>query len=437
MTTPVGDSYNTTPGGFIAAGRSYYPSWAPVAGEIKSISLNTLADIDPKNDPLANPNYPGSAPWESSAAWIHCLDYGSAVIADDLGSLGSLLFYAAAGHSACSPTMWCRYDLATRQWSRHGKRSLPNDAMASGLSGYPGVLDSTWGDYDGAASTWGAFAQPGYNPPAGSHAYAGYAYRPANKAGNLGGEVIWPMNPTGATAGTTARGSWVWDCDTGLFARSANLRPEAGGSTVGGTQYFPALDAAFALNTLSSLWLARLDWFDCQTKMWTRRASQNGAYYANLTGIAFAHQAANLYIVCCEVGGVLKFWAAPVDKAVSGTAWDWTELTVTNTSGVAAPTTSWCWHPDKGCWYGVDGLVGSHYLYKLVAPSNDQAAALSGTWTITREVLAGEALYCKSATGVDAAVDDYRFLNFSTKAHCLLWISPYVGGVVQALRPGT
>lgn len=436
MALAVGDSYACASGSVIAAGRNYYPSWAPAAGEIKSISLNTLADIDPKNDPLANPNYPAAAPWEASAAWIHCLDYGSAVMADDIGPLGTLMFYAGAGHSACNPTMWCGFDLSDRTWKRVGKRSLPNDAMASGLSGYPGVLDSTWGDYDGSASAWGAFAQPGYNPPAGSHAYAGYAYRPAVKAGNAGGEVLWPMNPTGANSGTTARGAWVWDADTGLFTRSANLRSAAGGSTVGGSQYFDAQDAAFALNVVGSLYLDHLDWFDWPTKTWTRRSSQNATLYANLTGVALAHQVANLYIVCVDDAGTLKFYAAPIDKVIAGTPWSWTQLTVSVDAGITNPTTSWCWHPLHGCWYAVDAEPNSHYLYKLTAPSNVQAAALAGTWTISREVLAGEGLYCKNANGANASIEDFRFLNYSIKTHCLLWISPYVAGVVQAIRPG-
>lgn len=432
----MGGVYSGLLGSVIAGGCHYLPPWVPSPGVAASISANTLSAINPANDALANPNYPTAAPWDRSAGWSHCLDYGGVCFANDLGSLGTIVFYAGAGHSATNPTMWAGFDLATRQWKRIGKRSLPNDDMYLGLSGYPGVLDSTWGDYDGSASAWGAFAHPGYNPPAGSHNYAGIAYRPAAKSGNSKGQLLYPLNASGATAGNTARGSWVWDGDTELFTRSANLRPgSGGGATVGGTVYFEGLDSAFALNTAGSLWLMYLDWFDWSTKTWTRRNSTDSDKYANLSGVAFGHEAANLYIVCVIDAGNLRFFAAPVDKVVSGVSWSWTELTVTGDKTIGVR--SWCWHSHNGCWYGVNGVVGSSTLYKLTAPSNSQAAALSDTWTITSQTFSGETLYCKNANGTDANVDNFRYLTYAPKARCLLWLSPYVGGAVQAIRPSS
>lgn len=411
--------------------------WIPGLAQVATVSQNTLAAIDPKNDPLANPNYPGTPPWERSAAWIHCLDFGSVIMCDDIGTHGTIMFYSAAGHSACNPTMWAGYDIAKRTWSRIGKRPLPTDDMYLGLDSYPGLLDPIWGDYIGAAEGWGAFAQPGYNPPAGSHAYGGLTYRPAAKAGNAGGQILYPLNATGGTAGNASRGSWIWDADTELFERSANLRPVSGGATVGGTEYFESIDSAFALNTAGSTWLMTLDWFDWSSKTWTRRNSQTTLYNVGLSGLSLAHQSASLYIICDVNGGAIKLFAAPVDKVAAGTVWAWSELTVVNSSGDAIPTVAWVWHDTQQCYYGAGYQPSQgHYLYKLAPPGVTQAECLSGTWTITRQTIAGEALVFLDGNGTSTSINNLGFLTYSKKLDCLFWMSNYVGGPVQALQPG-
>src|SRR5688572_30326349 len=44
------------------------PEWVKAIppGTWAEISLNTPADVDPEDDPEANPNYPNSAPWRGS-----------------------------------------------------------------------------------------------------------------------------------------------------------------------------------------------------------------------------------------------------------------------------------------------------------------------------------------------------------------------------------
>lgn len=426
-------SFNWVQGG----GETVVIDWIPGLGQVATVSQNTLAAINPASDPLANPNYPATPPWERTAAWTHCLDFGSVIMCDDIGTHGTIMFYAAAGHSACNPTMWVGYDLAQRTWRRVGRRTLPNDDMHLGLEAYPGLLDPVWGDYIGSAAGWGAFAQPGYNPPAGSHAYGGLTYRPAAKAGNAGGQILYPLNATGGTAGNASRGSWIWDADTELFERSANLRPAAGGATVGGTEYFESIDSAFALNTANSTWLMTLDWFDWSSKTWTRRNSQTTLYNVGLSGLSLAHQSASLYIICDVNGGAIKLYAAPVDKVAAGTAWAWSELTVVNSSGDAIPTVAWVWHDTKQCYYGAGYQPSQgHYLYKLTTPGTTQAQCLSGAWTITRETIAGEALVFLNGNGTSTGFNNLGFLTYSRKLDCLFWMSNYVGGPVQALQPG-
>lgn len=67
MVSPVNVSYSVASGQTIYAGLSIAPAWrsAMTAGTWAEIG-NTLAEIDPANDPLINPNHPGNAPWRGN-----------------------------------------------------------------------------------------------------------------------------------------------------------------------------------------------------------------------------------------------------------------------------------------------------------------------------------------------------------------------------------
>jgi len=58
-------SYTVGPGGFVAGGRFYTPSWRrnQAANTWVEVPGNTLQSIDPEANPAINPNFPGTAPW--------------------------------------------------------------------------------------------------------------------------------------------------------------------------------------------------------------------------------------------------------------------------------------------------------------------------------------------------------------------------------------
>lgn len=97
MATPVGDSYAVASGGVIAAGRHHLPAGFPTAPLTwAEVGGNTLADVDPSNDPLVNPNYPGDAPW------IGANDHVSVVSAWSGGAwdeAGKRLLITGGGHA--------------------------------------------------------------------------------------------------------------------------------------------------------------------------------------------------------------------------------------------------------------------------------------------------------------------------------------------------
>jgi hypothetical protein len=96
------------------------PTWAKSIepGTWTKISLNTLSDVDPEDDPEANPNYPSAAPWHGSSGQAAVIGaWNGAVLAYGFGSHGSLIVYGG-GHADYLGSEVYAFDLATRTWSR-------------------------------------------------------------------------------------------------------------------------------------------------------------------------------------------------------------------------------------------------------------------------------------------------------------------------------
>lgn len=73
MATPTNAVYTkaNTP---IYGGRSALPSWLPNQASWGIVPLTvTFADLDPRNDPLINPNYPAKAEYEATGSFINIL----------------------------------------------------------------------------------------------------------------------------------------------------------------------------------------------------------------------------------------------------------------------------------------------------------------------------------------------------------------------------
>lgn len=67
MASPVADRYETSTGAPLAGGKSYWPAWRREMAKHTWTNVgNTLASIDPEDDPVINPNYPANAPWHAA-----------------------------------------------------------------------------------------------------------------------------------------------------------------------------------------------------------------------------------------------------------------------------------------------------------------------------------------------------------------------------------
>jgi hypothetical protein len=96
------------------------PGWvlAIKPGTWAAVSRNTLADVDPAEDPKVNPNYPSSPPWNGSTGQKSVLNaWNGGAFANNVGPLGSLIAFGG-GHANYFGNEIYAFDLATQLWSR-------------------------------------------------------------------------------------------------------------------------------------------------------------------------------------------------------------------------------------------------------------------------------------------------------------------------------
>jgi hypothetical protein len=408
------------------------------AGAITNISLNTRADINPRSDADLNPNAPSLAPWEISTGWgASALSaFCGAAFAKDLGAAGKLMTWGAPGHSTnLEFAAWVDFDVASRRWGIIGAPP-PTEVVTTYTAGVTPPttrFDHTWGEWSGGSTDWAeAFRRPGYNPPMGSHTRNSFVYIPAADAGNANGKIVVAWQPTGNVTGTGIAGSFVYDCTTGLFSRTANVRPGSG-SAVTGVAYHPDQGIVIGHNRSSTVTSAELDYLDLSNDTWTRRnAGSAVALNTDSTNIVCG----DLFVMVSNNAQPPVFRAAPVSTVKAGGSWSWSTLTVsaaswpTNASGNTL-TTQWSRCPDNGAWYAVNRQSGSSTLWKLVKPSgvadSDTAGLLAGTWTVTSESLTG--------SGLEGASFDYGRLQWCPALHAFLWFGDLHTSAVQAIRP--
>jgi len=433
--------YNpVSPGGSVYAGIDPAPYFVPSGAIVTLATVNTRADVNPRNDPALNPNHPSAAPWEASAGWgANGLSaFCGGLMCEGIGAAGTYMTYAATGHSTnLEACCWLGFDVAELRWKLITD-PLPTPVINASLWD-PGVypptsqFDATWGDWVGDSDDWPeAFRQAGYNPPMGSHTRNSYVYIPPADAGNTKGKIVVAWQPTGNNSGTGIRGSWVFDADTGLFSRTADLRPSSG-SDVTGVAYAPDSGIVIGHNFVSSTTSADLDFLDLSDLTWTRRTGTN-AIVVRIDSTNFV--IGDLFVmVRHEPSGdpVMTFWAAPISTVKAGGSWGWVQLDVDAASfPVYSDGRSWmvAWArcPTNGAFYAVNRINGSSTIWKLTPPTTDgdTSGLLSGEWTITSETLDGTLV---------GTLYDYSRLQWSTALNAFLWYADPVDGPVQAIRP--
>lgn len=130
-------------------------------GHWAAFSQNVLADVDPADDPLLNPNYPGSAPWKNVTGQQAVLSVwcGGAILpADKYGTHGGLVLFGG-GHNGYSGSEVYVLNFGTRLFER---KNDPYD-MAVGPPYATGLYP------DGSAVPQHTYDAVGYHP--GTHSF--------------------------------------------------------------------------------------------------------------------------------------------------------------------------------------------------------------------------------------------------------------------------
>jgi|GEM_PF-6692468 hypothetical protein len=416
------------------------PTPIPTAS-IVNISQNHRDSVNPRSNAALNPSAPSAAPWEASVGWGSeaISAYAGALYASGMGDSGIYLMYAAPGHS--TNLEYCGhvgFNIATRLWEIVDN-APPTPVMSSysaGVTPAPSRFNHDYGDWIGDSADWAlAFRRPGYNPPAGAHTRNSWVYIPGAQAGNSRGKVVTAWHPTGNNTGTGLRGSWVYDCDTRTWSRTANLRP-GDGSSVGGVAYHAAQNVVVGYNRESSAVVAELDVLDMATLTWTRR-NATGAVALAIDSTCFI--VGDLYVYVGNGAASSTMRAAPVSTVKAGGSWTWQNLTLSASSwpikvGGVAPgtfTCQWSRCPVNGAWYAVNRNAGSQTLWRLDKPAgvadSDTSGLLSGTWTVASETLTG--------AGLEPAQFDYGRLQWCSAITAFLWVGDAHTSNVQAIRP--
>lgn len=129
MATPANDSYSAPSGGIIAAGRYALPAWrrAMDVHTWATPGTNTIADVDPENSPLINPNFPAAAPWRSTTGHTSVISAWSGGAWDEPNRR---LLITGGGHGDYAGNELYQWDAVTAAFSR-----LNNPSGAVGNTG--------------------------------------------------------------------------------------------------------------------------------------------------------------------------------------------------------------------------------------------------------------------------------------------------------------
>jgi hypothetical protein len=401
---------------------------------------NTIDDLDPADDALANPNHPGTPPWDApnGGAWSTVLDYCGFVVVPTVGAMGSLFFYGSAGHSAIGACFWLRYDVATKTISRYGRRPLPTNNLyqdAAGTNPDPADFNHTWGDWNPEAASFAeAFRQVGASwRPEGSHTRNRMVFIPAAAAGNALGSIFVAWQPTGVNDATGIRGSFVYDIDADSWSRTANVRPNVRASD-GAILYHAGPNVIVGPNPSQPSVADHLDVISPTDKTWVRRTLTAGVRNHAIDSTAFSWVDTNgvTWHVVVENFGAggsppLRMFAARVDHLAAGTATSWVDLDISAASwpkNASGNTLTVNWEPwSNGSYYAVNRVGGSNKLWKLAAPVN---GLISGTWTISEQILVGT---------LQASDYDYGRLRRVPALGGFVWHGPSVTAAFQGIRP--
>lgn len=187
-----------------AQGLGAAPAWAQsiTPGTWAAISQNTMADVNPANDPATNSRYPNNPTYGGNTGQQGVLSaWNGGALATGYGAKGSLIMWGG-GHQDYYGNEVYAFDLATQRWKR-----LSNPYQ--GIS-FP-VSNGIWPD--GSPSVPHTYGFAGYHP--GSNSFVSVMTQTSNTPSNATIAVMfdlgtgrWRTGPKDSS-GTLVYGGWA------------------------------------------------------------------------------------------------------------------------------------------------------------------------------------------------------------------------------------
>ncbi len=382
---------------FVAANDVELPppiDWLPASGEVKAVSLNTLASQDPEDDALVNPNFPSDAPWRAVEGQTGVMDdwNGGAWIAD-YSALGGLAVFGG-GHNGYFGNEVYVWDASTRMWSRACDPT------------YPWSLDYTEGEL-----------QPG--EPMSVHTYCMVVPCSAAAGGGAKGSFILLCHISNheLNAGFTGR-SHRFDFATGTWSRFSTNHLSGLDGPFQGTSCYDTLRDQYYYFTQDFAPMAVLS----SSREWSLKSDGVGPY--ELGSACGYDETGDLVVVYDDFTGDL----AGIDPATSTGAE--TALTMSGTAPPGAGQLEYILEKDAFYYWTVFEPLK---IYKLTPPSGNKAARLAGTWAWSSQTLS----YASgtSAIPTSSSVSAYSRWRYAPALRCFVVVTTITGAVYAFNHP--
>lgn len=183
------------------------PSWAQnlPSGTWTTISKNTMADVDPANDPAVNTRYPSDPAWNGNTGQAGVISaWGGGAFATRFGPKGSLIIWGG-GHQDYYGNEVYAFDLSTQLWSRlSNPYPTPSFPVSRGI--WP----------DGSPSVPHTYGFAGYHP--GTNSFVSLITQSNNTPGHDTIPVLfdlsarkWRIGPRNPSSGLVYGGWTVYD----------------------------------------------------------------------------------------------------------------------------------------------------------------------------------------------------------------------------------
>ncbi len=370
--------------------------WLPASGEVKAVSLNTLASQDPEDDPLVNPNYPSDAPWRAVEGQTGVMDdWNGGIWAPDYSALGALVVFGG-GHNGYFGNEVYAWDASTRLWDC--------------------IVEPTWPWADPRDYVEGEL-QTG--EPMSVHTYDMVQYIPPSAGGGNKGSFGLLIHSSNHELGGDYTGrAHRCDLDARAWSRWSTNKLTGVDGPYQGTTCYDTLRDQYYYFSQDFAPMAVLS----SARAWSLKSNGVGPY--ELGSACGYDETGDLVVIYDDFTGDL----AGIDPALSTGAE--TALTMSGTAPPGAGRLEYVLEQDAFYYWTVSEPLK---IYKLTPPAGNKAARLAGTWAWSSQTLS----YASGTPSIptSSSVSAYSRWRYAPSLRCFVVVTTINGAVYAFNHP--